>query len=275
TEVKRDAVTGSDGGYTAPFLPVGHYSVTAWHPGFKTTTQPGITLTADQKATVNIALAVGDVKESIEVSIGQTMLETQSAALGQAINSTAVEELPLNGRDPDALTYLVPGGTNGTARTSAITIAGNGSGMPNEIGASIDASRMGGIYYQLDGVYNMDNYLASANPFPNADATQEFRVLTSNFSAEYGGGSTAVVSVVTKSGTNSWHGDAFEFARNDYFNAENWFSHLTDGLSRNQLAGQWEGLSERTSTSFLATSSLHTKPSSKLAIPPLCLTTLY
>jgi len=241
TEVKRDAVTGSDGGYTAPFLPVGHYSVTASHPGFKTTTQPGITLTADQKATVNIALAVGDVKESIEVLIGQTMLETQSAALGQAINSTAVEELPLNGRDPDALTYLVPGGTNGTARTSAITIAGNGSGMPNEIGASIDASRMGGIYYQLDGVYNMDNYLASANPFPNADATQEFRVLTSNFSAEYGGGSTAVVSVVTKSGTNSWHGDAFEFARNDYFNAENWFSHLTDGLSRNQFGGSVGG----------------------------------
>jgi Carboxypeptidase regulatory-like domain len=241
TGVKRDTVTGSDGGYTAPFLPVGHYSVTASHPGFKTTTQPGITLTADQKATVNIALAVGDVKETAEVSVSQTALETQSAALGEVINSTSVEELPLNGRDPDALTYLVPGGTNGTARTSAITIAGNGSGMPNEIGASIDASRMGGIYYQLDGVYNMDNYLASANPFPNADATQEFRVLTNNFSAEYGGGSTAVVSVVTRSGTDQWHGNAFEFARNKVFNAADWFSHVPDGLSRHQFGSSVGG----------------------------------
>ena len=241
TGVKRDTVTGSDGGYTAPYLPVGHYSVTASHAGFKTTTQPGITLNADQKATVNIALAIGDVKESIEVSIAQTMLETQSASLGQVINSTAVEELPLNGRDPGELTYVVPGGTNGTARTSAITIAGNGSGMPNEIGASIDASRMGGIYYQLDGVYNEDNYLVSANPFPNADATQEFRVLTNNFSAEYGGGSTAVVSVVTRSGTDQWHGNAFEFARNEFFNAADWFSHVPDGLSRHQFGGSIGG----------------------------------
>lgn len=237
----RNTITGSNGGYTAPSLATGHYTITISHAGFKSTTQSNITLTADQIATVNVTLSVGETQETVEVSAGQEMMETTSAALGQVLNSTAIQELPLNGRDPGALSYLVPGGTNGAARTGSITLAGSGSGMPGEIGASINSSRMGGVYYQLDGVYNMDNYLASANPFPNSDATQEFRVITNNFSAQYGGGSTAVVSVITKSGTNQWHGNAFEFARNDFFDAENRFSKTKDGLSRNQFGGSIGG----------------------------------
>jgi len=241
TGVKRDAVTGSDGGYTAPYLPAGRYTVTVSHPGFKTTTQPGVTLTASQTATVNISIAVGEVQQSVEVSSSQIMIETSSAALGNVVNGTSIQELPLNSRNPAEFTFLTAGGVNGSARTSAITISGNGSGMPTETGASINASRMGGVYYMLDGIYNMDNYLASANPFPNPDATQEFRVLTNNYSAEYGGGNAAIVSVVTKSGTNTWHGNAFLFDRNQFFNAPNYFSKAKDGYSRNIFGGSQGG----------------------------------
>lgn len=241
TGAKRETVTGSGGDYAVPYMPPGHYSVTVMRAGFKTTTQPRVVLTASQVATVNILLAVGQTQETVQVSSAPEMIETASAAISDVVENKQIEELPLDTRNPAAFANLAPGGVNGTARTSAITISGNGSGMPGEAGTSIDASRMGGVYYQLDGIYNMDNYLSSGNPFPNSDATQEFSVLTNNFSAEYGGGSTAVVSVVTKSGTNNWHGNVFEFARNEYFNAKNWFSGVKDGYQRNIFGGSSGG----------------------------------
>ena len=241
TGAVRETVSGNDGAYTAPSLPIGRYSVVVSHPGFKTTSQTGITLTPAQVAAVNVVLAVGNVEQTVQVSSSEQMVDTESAALGQVIDSKSIEELPLNGRNPVALTFIIPGAVDGASRTSSITLAGNGSGFPGETGASVDASRMGGVYYQLDGVYNMDNYLASANPFPNPDATQEFRVLANNFSAQYGGGSTAVVSVVSRSGTNQWHGNAFEFIRNQAFDAQNWFSKTKDGLKRNQFGGSIGG----------------------------------
>ena len=242
---KREAVTGSSGDYSAPYLPPGRYTITVSRAGFKTATQPSVTLTVSQVATVNISLEVGQTQETVQVTTNPEMIETTSVALGDLINNTSVQELPLNTRNPAEFANLAAGGVNGAARTSAITLAGNGSGIPGEAGTSIDGSRMGGVYYQLDGIYNMDNYLSSGNPFPNADATQEFRVLTNNFSAEYGGGSTAVVSVVTKSGTNEWHGNAFEFARNEFFNAKNWFSATKDGYKRNIFGGSEGGPLQR------------------------------
>ncbi|MGD0157810.1 MAG: TonB-dependent receptor [Terracidiphilus sp.] len=233
TGTKRELVTNGSGVYSAPYLTVGNYSVSVSHPGFKTTTQSGIILTADQVAGVNITLVVGQATESVTVTAGQQMVETESTALNEVVNSTSVVELPLNGRDPGSLTYVVPGAVNANTRTSLFLTAGS-NGMPGEIGASIDASKNGGVYFQLDGIYNMDSYLAVSNPFPNSDSTQEFNVMTSNFSPQYGGGSTGVVSVVTKSGTNTWHGDTFLFARNQYFNAKDYFSGAKDGYSREQ-----------------------------------------
>jgi hypothetical protein len=240
TGTKRDLVTNGSGVYSAPYLQVGHYSVTVSHPGFKTTTQSGIILTADQVAGVNITLTVGEAQETVTVTAGQQMVETESTSLSEVVDSTSVVELPLNGRDPGDLTYLVPGAVNANTRTSLLLTAGS-NGMPNEIGSSIDASNNGGVYFQLDGIYNMDSYLDVSNPFPNADATQEFNVMTSNFSPQYGGGSTGVVSVVTKSGTNNWHGDSFLFARNQYFNATDYFSKVKDGYTRAQYGASAGG----------------------------------
>ncbi len=233
TGAKRELVTNGSGVYSAPYLETGHYSVTVSHPGFKTTTQSGIILTAEQVAGANITLAVGQAEESVTVTSGQQMVDTESTSLAEVVDSTSVEELPLNGRDPASLTYIVPGAVNANTRTSLFLTAGS-NGMPNEIGSSIDGSKNGGIYFQLDGIYNMDSYLAVSNPFPNSDATQEFNVMTSNFSPQYGGGSTGVVSVVTKQGTNNWHGDSFLFARNQYFNAKDYFSAAKDGYTREQ-----------------------------------------
>ena len=233
TGTKRELTTNGSGVYSAPDLQTGHYSVMVSHPGFKTTTQSGIILTADQIAGVNMTMAVGQTTETVTVSASQQMVETESTALSEVVDSTSVEELPLDGRDPADLTYIVPGSVNANTRTTAFNTSGS-NGMPNEIGASIDGSKNGGIYYQLDGIYNMDSYLAVSNPFPNADATQEFNVETSNYSPQYGGGSTGVVSVVTKSGTNTWHGNSFLFARNQYFNAKDYFSGVKDGYTREQ-----------------------------------------
>ncbi|AXC15842.1 Oar protein [Acidisarcina polymorpha] len=236
----REVIAGDNGQYNAPYLPIGRFSISADHPGFAATTQDGMTLTADQVATVNLSLSVGQTEEKVEVTANQLQINTTSATLSQVIDSTQINELPLNGRNPATLAFLVPGGTNG-AGSGAIQIAGQGAGFPNETGASINGSRMGGIYYTLDGVYNMDSYLQTANPFPNPDATQEFRVLTNNFGAQYGFASNAVVSVVTKSGTNQWHGGVFEFARNDFFDAKDYFSGVKDGLTRNQFGGSLGG----------------------------------
>jgi len=235
----RDVVTAADGGFTAPFLAVGEYSITVTHPGFKSKTQTGITLTTDQIATVNIVLEVGEVTQKVEVSAAAEMINTTTAAIGQIVTSKSVVELPLNGRNPASLAFLAPGATDGTK--SDLATPGPGSGMPTETAAEINGSRMGGVYYMLDGVQHMDTYFQTADPFPNSDATQEFRVLTSNYDAQYGFAPNGIVSVVTKSGTNDWHGDAFEFVRNDKLDAADFFSHVTDGLKRNQFGGSMGG----------------------------------
>ena len=266
----REVVTGEAGGYNAPFLPLGRFTISADHAGFKQVTEEGITLTADQVASVNLTLVVGQAQENVEVRADQIELDTTSATLGQVIDGTEIRELPLNGRNPATLSFLVPGGTDGSG-SGAIQLAGQGAGFPNETGASINGSRMGGVYYTLDGVYNIDSYLQSANPFPNPDATQEFRVLTNNFDAQYGFASNAVVSVVTKSGTNVWHGSAFEFARNDFFNATDYFSHVKDGLSRNQFGGSVGGPIKKNKDfifgNFQITKSSQTNNSSSSFVP--------
>lgn len=237
-------ITTSDGSYAAPFLGLGNYEITASHSGFATEIQTGITLTADQVATVNFTLKPGTVTASVEVSATAVQLDTTTGAIGQAITHTSIVELPLDGRNPAELVFYAPGAVNGNEATGAIGLPGSGSGFPNpdqETAASVNGSRMGGVYYMLDGVNHMDNYFMNANPFPNPDATQEFRVLTNNFDAQYGFTAGAVVSIATRSGTNQWHGEAFEFLRNNIFNASDFFTHQVDPLKRNQFGGSLGG----------------------------------
>jgi len=228
--VKTDGV----GAFLLRPLPIGTYSLAIDSPGFTHYTQTGIELTANLSATQDVHLKVGSSKsEVVSVTADAELINTTSAELGTTVDQNAISELPLNGRDPSSLVLLAPG-TSNVLQHGGEGIQ-SGFSFATETGASSNGGRQGSTYYMLDGVSNMDNYNDLTAPFPNADATQEFRVISNNFSAIYGFSPGAVVSIATKSGTNSFHGGAFWFVRNNDLNAANWFSKAVDPLKRNQF----------------------------------------
>jgi hypothetical protein len=151
------------------------------------------------------------------------------------INEQSVADLPLNGRDPSSLALLAPGMVD--AGKAGVSWAQSGFSFPGESAASANGGRIGSTFYMLDGVSNMDTYLGSNSPTPNSDATQEFRLITNNFSAVYGFSTGGVVSMATRSGTNQWHGGLWDFMRNGDFDASNWSNHQQDVYRQNQFGG--------------------------------------
>ncbi len=225
--------TNKQGVYTISPVNPGTYNLTAEMSGFQRYQQTGIIISVSLAATQNITLKPGSAKETVTVSADAELVNTTSAELGTTINSTEITQLPLNGRDPSALVFLAPGMTAGGGQPGVQS----GFSFPSETGASANGGRQGSTYYLLDGVPNMDNYTGLSAPFPNPDATQEFRVITNNFNAEYGFAPGAVVSIETRSGTNKFHGGAFEFLRDKVMNASGgYFSGVRspDPLHRNQ-----------------------------------------
>jgi hypothetical protein len=249
---QTQTVTSNDSGiYTFTVLPPGLYTITITKSGFTTNVQQNLELTVGQAATLKATLAVGATSETVSVTAAGEVINQTTADISEVINERSVKELPLNGRDPSSLVLLAPGTTN-------ILVSG-GSGVlqttnsfPNESGASANGGRQGSTYYLLDGVQNMDTYLLLAAPFPNADATQEFRVISNNFDARFGFAPGAVVTIQTKSGSNQFHGGAFEFLRNSALNAGNYFSHAVDPLKRNQFGGYVGGPIKRDRIFFFA-----------------------
>lgn len=235
TGLKVSATTNDQGVYATRDLPPGSYSVTVDKEGFRQSVTNGVTLTVGQMATLNISLQVGNVNQTVTVAGNAELINTTSAELGSVVNERAISQLPLNGRDPSSLVFLTAGVTN-LAQASGLGFSGGtANGFPTETAASSTGGRHGSTYYLLDGAPNMDTYQGNAAPFPNADATQEFRVISNNFDARYWNASGAVVSIQTKSGDNHFHGGAFEFIRNNDLNAANYFSHTVDPLKRNQF----------------------------------------
>ncbi len=231
--VKSNAI----GVYLLKPLPIGRYTLSISAAGFDAYQQKGIILTVDLAATQDVHLKIASGKaETISVNAEAELINTSSAELGTTVGEAAIAELPLNGRDPSSLVLLAPGTAN--------VIQHGGEGIQSgfsfstETGASSNGGRQGSTFYMLDGVSNMDNYNSLTAPFPNADATQEFKVISNNFSAIYGFSPGAVVSIATKSGSNSFHGGAFWFVRNNDLNAANWFPQgqgTADPLKRNQF----------------------------------------
>jgi len=236
TNFTQIAKTDSVGNYLLRPLPIGNYSLRIEATGFGRYLQNGIVLTANLAATQDIRLKVGAGKaETVAVTADAELINTSSAELGTTVGQAAIAELPLNGRDPSSLVLLAPGTSN--------VIQHGGEGIQTgfsfstETGASSNGGRQGSTYYMLDGVSNMDNYTGLTAPFPNSDATQEFRIISNNFNAQFGFSPGAVVSIATKSGVNQFHGGAFWFVRNNDLNASDWFSHDVDPLKRNQFGG--------------------------------------
>ena len=235
TNQVRTLQSDARGEFADPSLAPGRYSVTVERTGFEKSVQTGVVLTVSQVATLNITLNPGSVSETVHVDAGAELINTTTAEISTVVDEHAISQLPLNGRDPSSLVFLSPGITN-ILDTGGGVLQG-GFSFPTETGGSANGGRQGSTYYLLDGVPNMDTYLLLAAPFPNADATQEFRVISNNFDARYGFSPGAVVTIQTKSGTNDFHGGVFEFLRNDKLNASNYFTGAVDSLKRNQFGG--------------------------------------
>jgi hypothetical protein len=235
TGLIRETNGDSTGVYVFRALPPGVYTLTVNAPGYQSFVQQSIQLTVAQNATLAVALKVGSATDTVTVTGGAELINTTTAELGQVIGQGEVTELPLNGRDPSNLVFVAAGVSN-ELFSQASTLTGSNS-FATESGASAGGQRQGSAWYLLDGVANMDTFDLLASPFPDSDATQEFRVVTNNFDAQYGFAPMAIVSIQTRSGTNEFHGGLFEFIRNNDLNAKNWFTGAVDLLKQNQFGG--------------------------------------
>jgi hypothetical protein len=242
TGLTRETTSASDGGYLLTSLPPGDYTLTVQLDGFQTYQQRGITVVANGTANVVVTLAVGSTADHVTVEANADLVDTTSGTLRQTIDANKIMELPLPARNAATLILLTPG----TADLSAGNARGAGDTTltfryPGAQSVTSSGSRADGVNYQLDGGSNRDPYLNVNNPFPNPDALEEFSVQTNNFSAEHGSATGAIVSIVTKSGTNEFHGSAFEYLRNGNLNARNFFMEDHDILKRNQFGGTLGG----------------------------------
>ena len=234
TEIKRNAFSNASGQFSIPSLPPATYRVTVEAPGFKTFVQE-VTLLADQNGSLQIPMQLGTSTETVTVEATATLVNADSPVLSQVIERARVVDLPLNGRNAADLTKLVAGALD--SNNGAGTTQGDTKQVPGAEAISVNGARPDQISYNLDGGTNQDLMSNTNNPFPVPDALQEFSVQTNSFDTQYGTNAGAVVNVVTKSGTNQWHGDVFEFVRNREFNARNYFAATVDPLKRNQYGG--------------------------------------
>jgi hypothetical protein len=228
TGATRTVTSATDGSYALPELSIGPYTLEVSKDGFSKHVQTGIVLQVASNPTIDVALKVGAITEQVQVEAAANMVETQSAGVGQVIDQQRVVDLPLNGRNITDLIYLTAGVNPGrTFRASSAS----------SISASFAGGGNGSVGYLLDGGTHNDPLSNQNLPLPFPDAIQEFKVETSSLPAQYGYHSAGAVNVVTKSGTNQIHGDAFEFVRNYTFNARNSFQPVRDTLKRNQFGG--------------------------------------
>jgi len=245
TDVKRTATTNVSGQFTIPSLPPATYRVSVEAAGFKTYVQD-VTLLADESGSLQIQMQLGAAQESVTVAATATLVNTVTPVLSQVIEQSRVVDLPLNGRNPADLTKLVAGTVD--SNNAAGTTQGNTKQVPGAEAMSVNGARPDQISFNLDGGSNEDLMSNTNNPFPFPDALQEFSVQTNSFDTQYGTNAGAVVNVVTKSGTNQFHGDAFEFVRNREFNARNDYAATTDPLKRNQYGATIGGPIKKDST---------------------------
>ncbi len=253
TQYSRTATTDGTGQYALRLLPVGSYTLVVTMPSFKTFSQKGILLEVGRNARVDPVVELGALTEVVSVVGDVPLIETTSATLSRSVGQNEVMNLPLVNRDLYTLLSITGGvSSNGT---------GNSLGGPEQ-NTTINGSgnaQMGTVNFQLDGGNNTAGLRGTGNPAPNPEAVQEFRVLTNGYSAEYGRYAAGVVDVVTKSGTNEFHGAVFEFFRNESLNSPRWtapgITASKDPLDRNQFGGAFGGPLKKDQTFFFVSYS--------------------
>ncbi len=247
TGIGRTAVSGPNGRYEAANLPVGKYEVSATLAGFQTTVRSGIELAVGRTAVVDLSLQVGEVTQAVTVTGEAPLVETTSATVSNLVDEKRVTDLPLNGRDLNQLAFLQPGVLKSPEQSDFT------SGQGDKL--IVNGARGYQNLFLLDGVNNSD-YMGSAagasGTYTGAESIKEFQIVTNNYSAQYQSAAGAIISAVTKSGTNSLHGSAFEYLRNDKLDAANYFDNAfgnpKPSFKRNQFGGSMGGpvLKDRT-----------------------------
>src|SRR6185295_7726465 len=255
TGLARTVTSGDDGTYRIEFLPVGTYALEATSTGFKKSYLSDITLQINDTIRLDVALTVGQVTETVTVTETPPTINTSTPEIGRTIQSAEIAQLPLVERNVYTLLDLTPGvqsNNNGVSSSST----GTSSlilGFPEQrtlINGGTDGGT-GSVNYYLDGGSNMTNLRNTGNILPNPDAIQEFRVQTNSYNAEYGRFASGVINVLTKSGTNAYHGSVFEFVRNTVFNANDWGSQLEKPpFHRNQFGATLGGPIKRDKAFF-------------------------
>ncbi|MBK7927704.1 MAG: TonB-dependent receptor [Bryobacterales bacterium] len=222
TQVPRRTVTNEQGLYSIPGLAPGPYNLSIAKSGFRTETRNGLRLIVDQTATLDFQLQVGGVTESIEVSAQAALLDAQTSSLGQIIDNTKIQNIPLNGRSAFRLVQLTPGVLTTTAAFGQFgDIPVNTTWDTN---FSINGGRAQSNEVQIDGVPATAGFFNQITTIPSIESTQEFKVQSNNLSAEWGRFGGGVLNVSTRSGTNEFHGSVFEFLRNSAFDANEFFN---------------------------------------------------
>src|SRR5262245_30902915 len=243
TNAERTAITDERGDYTVTLLPIGVYRLQAELPGFKKGVAENIKVNANDRLRIDFLLEVGAVTDQLIVSESAPLVQSETSSVGRVIDTQRIGEMPLNGRRFESLLGIVPGVTaSGVERTVP------GGGVISAAGA-----RTTGNNFMMDGIDNNDNSVNDFTLRPIVDAIQEFKVMVNSYTAEYGRGAGANVSVSTKSGTNELHGSAWEFLRNDALDARNFFASPLENkpmLRLNQFGGTVGGPIKKDKTFF-------------------------
>ncbi len=255
TGVSSEATTNSNGDYGFPQVPVGIYRMEFDLTGFKKNLQRAVNVDLNQIVTVNSVLQIGATKETVEVTSEAPLVDTTSTQLGAIMDSRQVSNLPLNTRDTYQLLQLQPGVMSTVGSSNTLIYGSDNAGA-----VSVNGGRGRSNNFSVNGGDANDLFANLPTVQPSPDSIEEFRVLTNTFDAEYGRNSGSVVNVVTKSGTNDWHGSAYEFFRNKVLNANNYcLTEASDGLAcekpqfnQNQFGGTFGGPIKKDRTFFFA-----------------------
>lgn len=246
TNARQETSSNGEGGYTVPALPVGSYAVEVAATGFRPYRQEGIRLQVNQQARVDVALSVGNVNETVEVTADAAVVETTTSSVGKVVDNKRIRELPLNTRNVYELIRLTPGVSGGIGNSH------------NQVGYSVNGVRGGLMDTLVDGVsaaFPTVNGFHGISVFPSVDAVEEFKVQAQNYSAEFGRSLGSVLNLVYKSGTNEFHGTAYNFLRNSRLDANNWFNNQRNiplaSFQRNQFGGVFSGPLRRDRTFFM------------------------
>ena len=250
-QTQLESTSDPRGLYSFPSLPVGRYELTVEAAGFQSQKKVNIAVDADAAVTVNATLQLGQQSEALTVSASdanvQTQVDTIATHLGEVVEETQIQSIPLNGRSYTDLLAIQPGVTPVTTLTpTSVIMAGvtgtiNPSGDANPGDVSIDGQRESANGFMVNGIDVQEHMNGGTSVIPNLDSIQQFRVLTNNFDTEYGNYNGGMINVVTKSGSNGFHGDGFEFLRNTILDARNFFDASRGAYRQNQYGGTFGG----------------------------------